>query len=208
MSTVDKSTTKILSIVRDIVCEAIRANSKTDVAELTKDLLAVFGFYEYETPKDMASTEHKEIRSQFEEFVRTHGQRQQHPKVQPLEFPVNQVQTIFAPFPPTVSGEDEEYNPLKACSVLPSFTELPFKFCKEYSAIKTDGQTVVMSSAHYSDLIAVRDQLAERNATVAAQVPKLEPVGMDVDGEIKPIEELSYDPVAAWFSAIDPKDIM
>jgi len=131
---------EILCVVRDIVQEALRVNLCHDASKLTKELLEVFGWH------SVLVTSPIDVPKDLEQFTENYELKQ-----------VQKCPTVSAPFPESAGSQSGEYDPIEAAKLLPAFNDLPFQFCAEHSAIKTDNQTVVMNSAHYSDLLAIRD---------------------------------------------------
>lgn len=131
----------MLDTVRDIVKSALDANRCNDPAALAKDLLDTFVLsISLLCPEDVTATQ------ETNQFVEQYESKE-----------IQKCPTVSAPFPESAGSQSGEYDPIEAAKLLPAFNDLPFQFCAEHSAIKTDNQTVVMNSAHYSDLLAIRD---------------------------------------------------
>lgn len=63
---------------------------------------------------------------------------------------------IVAPYPESAMGGDS-YDPMEATKLLPEFAKLPFEFGDKHSVIRSGEQTVIMNSAHYADLLSLRE---------------------------------------------------
>ena len=145
-----QSESERLQIVQAIVTEAIKAGTK-DVIKLTADLLDVFCV---DNRSAVLVTDPK--------FAPAPGfdSASWMDNPQPTEPQIIVTKTIKAPFPEGAISA-EPYDMLAAIQELPSVDELPTEWQPEFSVIRTDEQTVVMNSVHYSDLISLRDRLDE-----------------------------------------------
>lgn len=145
-----QSESERLQIVQAIVTEAIKAGTK-DVVKLTADLLDVFCI------DDRARVLVSPCPGPVPGFDSVSIREVVNPELEPKGV---LLKTIKAPFPEgAISGEP--YDMLAAIQELPSVDELPTEWQPEFSVIRTDEQTVVMNSVHYSDLISLRDRLDE-----------------------------------------------
>jgi len=146
-----QSESERLQIVQAIVTEAIKAGTK-DVVKLTSDLLDVFCI-DYRSAVLATSP----CPGPVPWFDLVSVREVVNPELEPKGV---LLKTIKAPFPEgAISGE--AYDMLAAIQDLPSVDELPTEWQPEFSVIRTDEQTVVMNSVHYSDLISLRDRLDE-----------------------------------------------
>lgn len=75
--------------------------------------------------------------------------------------------SLIAP-PPTVPDMPDNYDPLVAVSLLPHSDNLPQKFgTTDYSAIRYDADTVILSNEHYQDFLYVRNECKDLREHVA-----------------------------------------
>ncbi len=146
-----QSESERLQIVQAIVTEAIKAGTK-DVVKLTSDLLDVFCI-DYRSAVLATSP----CPGPVPGFDLVSVREVVNPELEPKGV---LLKTIKAPFPEGAISA-EPYDMLAAIQELPSVDELPTEWQPEFSVIRTDEQTVVMNSVHYSDLISLRDQLDE-----------------------------------------------
>jgi hypothetical protein len=73
------------------------------------------------------------------------------------------ISTLSAPFPPTADSGISVYDPIAATSGIPPFEDLLTNWVAAHSVKRVDSQTVVMSSVHYTDFLAMRNQLMAIN---------------------------------------------
>lgn len=166
----------VLAVIRDIVVAAVKAKSHmkvADIVELTSELKRVL-MYAGDVSSPMPgmaesptiSNEDDVLRNAeylrkwaAEETAKARGEICK--AIQPEIVPA---QPLSAPFPPTADSGDSIYDPIAATAKLPPFDDLlQSMWVAEHSARKVDSQTVVISSVHYADFLAMRDQLMAIN---------------------------------------------
>ena len=165
-------TENVLNVIRDIVVETVRARPQAKTVELTVELLKAFGVDVDHVgpmmpvplidpvPTAEYLTKEAVLRQAVERAANDRGEicKAIQPEILPAHVPMS------APFPPTADSGDSIYDPIAATSALPPLDDLlQSMWVTEHSARKIDNQTVVISSVHYADFLAMRDQLMAIN---------------------------------------------
>jgi hypothetical protein len=170
VSKITDSGVEMLSFVKEIVVDALRANPATDAAELSRRLLASVGWSSAACIKDEPAQSKEEPSSSVE--------------YKTVAYTTVESVAIVAPYPESAIGGDS-YDPIQATECLPEFEKLPFEFCKEHSVIRSGEQTVVMNSAHYADLLSLRQ--------IAVQANKYEQLWRSVaETSVRELSDLSH----------------
>ena len=139
-----------LEFVRDLaIAESVR-NPQRDITITAESLIKMLR-YDRQSQCESEHSDTKDYDCKQPELEK---------KVAELELTEQKPQaTLIAPWP-IVPDMGETYDHLKAVSGLPHSDGLPEKFgTTEYSAIKLCESTVAISVEHYSDFIAIREEL-------------------------------------------------
>lgn len=137
-----------LSFVQTMASEALRVNPSTQVVPLIESLVNIVGV------NAGGSVIYATKGSPEKDVIKASILEQQIDSA--VKYDAVESVSITAPYPSSAIGTNV-YDPIEATGCLPDFDKLPFQFCEQHSVIRSGEQTVIMNSAHYADLLQLRD---------------------------------------------------